>query len=152
MRLMLALIAAISIMAVPAAAETANQRTAAHVFLVKMGKGDFSGLERVYAPNFKGHTGRRTFTLEEDNASGKALRAAAPDGRVSVERMAGEGDMVAVHWRAVGHNTVASAGLPGNGKPFDIEGMTFFRFDNGLIAEEWSVTDWMSLTRQLAGN
>lgn len=132
-----------------AAAETANQRTAAHVFLVKMGKGDFSGLERIYAPGFVVHSGGKSFTLEEDNESGKALRAAAPDVRVSVERMAGEADLVAVHWRAKGTNTVASAGMPGNGKSFDVEGMTFFRFEQGRIIEEWSVTDWMTLMKQL---
>lgn len=137
--------------ALPAAAETANQRTAAHVFLVKMGQGDFSGLDRIYAPGFVVHSGGKQFTLEQDNESGKALRAAAPDVKVTVERMAGEGDLVAVHWRSTGTNTVASAGMPGNGKPFDVEGMTFFRFEDGRIIEEWSVTDWMTLMRQLGG-
>jgi steroid delta-isomerase-like uncharacterized protein len=135
----------------PAMAETANQQAAAHVFLVKMGKGDFSDLDRIYAPGFAVHSGGKSFTLEEDNDSGKALRAAAPDMKVSVERMAGDGDLVAVHWRAVGTNTAASAGMPGNGKPFDVEGMTFFRFESGRITEEWSVTDWMSLMKQLGG-
>ena len=137
--------------ALPASAETANQRTAAHVFLVKMGKGDFTGLDRIYAPGFVVHSGGKQFTLEQDNESGKALRAAAPDAKVSVERMAGEGDLVAVHWRTTGTNSVASAGMPGNGKPFDVEGMTFFRFEDGRIVEEWSVTDWMTLMRQLSG-
>lgn len=132
-------------------AVTPNQQAAAHVFLVKMGKGDFSGLDRIYAPGFAVHSGGKSFTLEEDNKSGKALRAAAPDMKVSVERMAGDGDMVAVHWRAKGTNTVASAGMPGNGKPFDVEGMTFFRFDERRIIEEWSVTDWMTLMKQLGG-
>ena len=136
----------------PAAADTPNQRTAAHVFLVKMGEGDFSGLERIYAPGFRVHSGGKSFTLEEDNASGQALRAAAPDMRVTVERMAGDADLVAVHWRAAGTNTVASAGMPGTGKPFDVEGMTFFRFHHGRIVEEWSVTDWLRLTRQLMGD
>ena len=133
----------------PASAETANQRTAAHVFLVKMGKGDFSGLDRVYGPDFVVHSAGRKFSLEEDNESGRALRAAAPDMKVSVERMAGDDDLVAVHWRATGTNSVDSAGMPGNGKPFDVEGMTFFRFDRGRIVEEWSVTDWMTLMKQL---
>lgn len=128
---------------------SANHRAAAHVFIVKMGQGDFTGLDRIYAPGFRGHSGGQSFTLDQDNESGKALRAAAPDARVTIERMAGEGDLVAVHWRAVGHNSVASAGLPGNGKAFDVEGMTFFRFEGGRIIEEWSVTDWMRLMKQL---
>ena len=134
--------------AAPLTAKT-NQQTAAHVFLVKMGKGDFSGLDRIYAPGFVVHSGGKSFTLEQDNESGKALRAAAPDVKVSVERMAGENELVAVHWRATGTNTVASAGMPGNGKPFDVQGMTFFRFEGGRIIEEWSVTDWMALAKQL---
>jgi steroid delta-isomerase-like uncharacterized protein len=138
--------------ATPASAETVNHRTAAHVFLVKMGKGDFSGLDRIYGPDFVVHSAGKNFTLEEDNESGKALRAAAPDVNVTVERMAGEAELVAVHWRAVGTNTVASAGMPGNGKSFDVEGMTFFRFDQGRIVEEWSVTDWTSLMKQLGGS
>jgi steroid delta-isomerase-like uncharacterized protein len=133
----------------PAAAETANQQKAAHVFLEKMGKGNFSGLDRIYGPGFVVHSGGKQFTLEQDNESGKALRAAAPDTKVTVERMAGEGDLVAVHWRAVGTNTVASAGMPGNGKAFAVEGMTFFRFEKGRIVEEWSITDWLSLMKQL---
>lgn len=137
-------------MAAPVSAETANQQTAAHVFLVKMGKGDFSNLDRIYGPDFIVHSGGKQFTLEQDNESGKALRAAAPDAKVSVEHMVGEGDLVAVHWRAEGTNTVASAGMPGNGKPFTVEGMTFFRFEQGRIVEEWSVTDWASLMKQLA--
>src|SRR5678816_2649691 len=132
-----------------AAPQPANERTAAHVFLVKMGKGDFTGLGRIYAPGFVVHSGGKDFTLEQDNESGKALRAAAPDTRVTVERMVSDRDMVAVHWRATGTNSAASAGMPGNGKPFDVEGMTFFRFKKNRIIEEWSVTDWARLMRQL---
>ena len=134
----------------PAHGESANHRVAAHVFLEKMGKGNFSELDRIYAPGFVVHSGGKRFTLEQDNESGKALRAAAPDAKVSIERMVGEGDLVAVHWRATGTNTVASAGMPGNGKAFDVEGMTFFRFVRGRISEEWSVTDWANLQRQLS--
>ena len=133
----------------PLAGKVSNQETAAHVFLVKMGKGDFTGLDRIYAPGFVVHSGGKSFTLEQDNESGKALRAAAPDMKVSVERMVGESDLVAVHWRATGTNTVASAGMPGNGKSFDVQGMTFFRFEAGRIIEEWSVTDWLALAKQL---
>lgn len=134
----------------PAGAETVNRQAAAHVFLEKMGKGDFSNLDRIYAPGFVVHSGGKSFSLDEDNESGKALRAAAPDAKVSIERMVGEADLVAVHWRATGTNTVASAGMPGNGRAFDVEGMTFFRFEQGRIIEEWSVTDWARLGKQLS--
>lgn len=134
----------------PARADTEdNKKTASRVLLEKMGKGDFSRLDEIYGPGFKAHAGDRTFTLEEDNASGKAIRSAAPDMVVAVERLIGDGDLVAVHWRATGTNSVAAAGMPGKGKRLSVQGMTFFRFDKGLIVEEWSITDQLSMMQQL---
>jgi steroid delta-isomerase-like uncharacterized protein len=128
---------------------TPNQKTASRVLLEKMGGGDFSKLDEIYGPGFAVHSGDKTYDLEHDNASAKALRTAVPDMKVLVRRIAGDGNLVAVHWSASGTNSVAAAGLPGKGKTGGIEGMTFFRFDKGLIVEEWSVTDLLSMMRDL---
>ena len=134
----------------PARADVqANKVTASRVLLEKMGRGDFSRLDEIYGPGFAAHAGTRTFTLEEDNASGRAIRTAVPDLEVSVAHLVGEGDLVAVHWRARGTNSVAAAGLPGSGKRLEVQGMTVFRFANGRIVEEWSLTDQLSMLRQL---
>ena len=66
-----------------------------------------------------------------------------------VEHTAASDDLVAVHWRATGTNTVAAAGLPGKGAAANVQGMTFFRFDGGRIVEEWSLIDMAALTRQM---
>ncbi|HEX2493888.1 MAG TPA: ester cyclase [Steroidobacter sp.] len=138
-------LAAMSVQADP----EANTQIAKRVFLEKMGQGRFDKLEEIYGPGFVAHGGSRDYTLEEDNESGKAWRAAFPDLKVSVERTVANDELVAVHWSAAGTNTVAAAGTPGQGKKARIEGMTFFRFADGRIVEEWSIIDVAALNRQL---
>lgn len=152
MRVICTLLATASLMllSAPVRADTAdNKVTASRVFVEKMGQGNFSNLDEIYGPNFVAHGGGRKYTLDEDNASGRAIRSAAPDLKVFVDRMIGEKSVVAVHWHAEGTNTSAAAGLPGAGKAFRIEGMTIFRFERGRIVEEWSITDTLSMLRQL---
>jgi steroid delta-isomerase-like uncharacterized protein len=138
-------LAAMSVQADP----EANTQIAKRVFLEKMGQGRFDKLDEIYGPGFVAHGGSRDYTLEEDNESGKAWRAAFPDLKVSVERTVANDELVAVHWSAAGTNTVAAAGTPGQGKKARIEGMTFFRFADGRIVEEWSIIDVAALNRQL---
>jgi steroid delta-isomerase-like uncharacterized protein len=132
-----------------AADPEAHTRTAKRVFLEKMGEGRFDKLDEIYGPGFVAHGGSRDYTLEEDNESGKAWRAAFPDLKVNIERTVAADELVAVHWSASGTNTVAVAGMPGTGKKAAIEGMTFFRFAEGRIVEEWSIIDMAALARQI---
>jgi steroid delta-isomerase-like uncharacterized protein len=127
----------------------AHTHTAKRVFLEKMGEGKFDKLDEIYGPGFVAHGASRDYTLEEDNESGKTWRAAFPDVKVTVERTVANGDLVAVHWSASGTNTVAAGGMPGQGKKANIEGMTFFRFADDRIVEEWSIIDMAALARQL---
>lgn len=152
MRPILLTLCAIGLITGPASAGAdvrADKATAARVLTEKMGRGDFSRLDEIYAPGFVAHAGGRQFTLEDDNASARAIRAAAPDLKVSVLRLIGEEPFVTVHWAATGTNTFAAAGMPGQGRRVSVEGMTIFRFERGRIVEEWSLTDQLSMMRQL---
>lgn len=135
--------------AVAQADPEANARTASRVFLEKMGESRFDRLDEIYGPGFVAHGASGDYTLEQDNESGKAWRAAFPDLKVTVERTVASSDYVAVHWKATGTNTVAAAGTPGKGKQAQIEGMTFFRFAADRIVEEWSVANTAALAQQL---
>lgn len=127
-----------------------NQRTAERVFIEKMGLGRFDISPQIYARDFVAHGTAKNYTLDEDNQSGREWRRAFPDLKVSVLRSVSSGDLVAVHWHASGTNTIAAAGLPGNGRRASIDGMTFFRFAGAKIAEEWSVIDLATMMAQLA--
>jgi steroid delta-isomerase-like uncharacterized protein len=126
-----------------------NVRTAKRVFLESMADGRFDRLNEIYGPNFVAHGASRDYTLEQDVADTREWRRAMPDLRVRVERTVAAGDLVAVHWKVVGTNTVAAGGMPGKGDPIGIEGMTFFRFSSGRIVEEWTVLDVAMLRKEL---
>lgn len=131
------------------AGERANKATAARVLLEKMGQGRFEISDQIYGPGFVAHGFGRDYSLDEDNASGRMLREAFPDLKVSVERSVADGDLVAVHWRSSGTNTVKVGAFPGTGKAVALDGMTFFRFRAGRIVEEWSTYDNLAMMQQL---
>lgn len=146
------LMAVFALAALPAVAQggiKADKQTAARVLLEKMGKGDFSKLGEIYGPGFVAHSSGKAFTLEDDNASSRAIRAAVPDIEMFVDRLIGESPFVTVQWRARGTNSAAGAGMPGRGQKLEVEGITIFRFQDGHIVEEWSVTDLLGMYRQL---
>lgn len=149
-RILAMLSAILVVLCADARAGTAdNVRTAKRVFLETMAEGRFDGLREIYGPNFVAHGASADYSLEQDSAATASWRAAMPDLKVTVERTVADSDLVAVHWRVVGTNTVAAGGMPGKGDRIGIEGMTFFRFSGGRIVEEWSVIDVATLRKQL---
>lgn len=126
-----------------------NTQTASRVLLEKMGQGRFDLSDEIYGPDFVAHGFGRDYSLAEDNASGRQIRVAFPDLKVSVIRTAAEGDLVAVHWRSDGTNSVKAGPFPGTGKRAVVDGMTFFRFANCRIVEEWTTYDNLSVMQQL---
>jgi predicted ester cyclase len=127
-----------------------NVRTAKRVFLETLAAGRFDRLNQIYGPNFIAHGAGANYSLEQDTAATRTWRTAMPDIRVTVERTVAARELVAVHWSAVGTNTVAAGEMPGKGERIGIEGMTFLRFSAGRIVEEWSVIDVATLRKQLS--
>jgi predicted ester cyclase len=140
----------VSLCAVSQAGTADNVRTATRVFLEYMAEGRFRGSGDVYGPNFVAHGASFRYTLEQDQAATLSWRAAMPDLKVTVERTVADKDLVAVHWKAVGTNTVAAGEMPGKGDRVGVEGMTLFRFAAGRIVEEWSVIDVATLRKELS--
>jgi len=127
-----------------------NVRTAKRVFLESMAEGRFDRLDEIYGRNFVAHGASADYTLGQDSAATRSWRAAMPDLKVTVERTLAARDLVAVHWKVVGTNTVAAGGMPGNGARVGIEGMSFFRFSSGRIVEAWTIVDIATLRKQLS--
>jgi steroid delta-isomerase-like uncharacterized protein len=126
-----------------------NVRSARRVFLEGMADGNFAGTAQLYTADFIAHGASANYTLEQDLAATRSWRTAMPDLKVTVERTVADRDMVAVHWQVIGTNTVAAGGMPGKNDRIGIEGMTFFRFVRGRIAEEWTVLDIATLRKNL---
>jgi steroid delta-isomerase-like uncharacterized protein len=141
--------------ALPAAAdsrdeEARNKAVARSFFEDVLDKGKLEDYAKSHAPDFVAHTeGGRLAPLEEDIAAAKEQRKALPDMKVKVNQLVAEGDLVSVYWTASGTNTAAGWGIPATGKRVTVNGMTLFRFKDGLMREEWSVFDMMSILKQL---
>jgi steroid delta-isomerase-like uncharacterized protein len=77
------------------------------------------------------------------------FRTGMPDLSLSADDVAGDGDRVAVRWSAHGTHTAEMFGIPPTNKRLDIHGISFFRFADGKIAEDWVEENTLSVLQQL---
>ena len=70
------------------------------------------------------------------------------DREVHLDRMIGEDDLVALHWRTTGR--YSDPDTPDlDGMSVNFPSMTFIRFEGGKIAEIWNIQDTATLQTQL---
>ena len=129
--------------------EAQNKAVARSFFEDVLDKGKLEDYSKSHAPDFVAHAEGHLASLEEDMTAAREQRKAMPDMRVKVSHIVAEGDLVSVYWTASGTNTAAGWGIPATGKSVSVSGMTLFRFERGLIQEEWSVFNQYSLMKQL---
>ncbi|HEX6510641.1 MAG TPA: nuclear transport factor 2 family protein [Chloroflexota bacterium] len=70
------------------------------------------------------------------------------DREVRLERIIGEGDIVALHWRTSGRFTDPDS-PERDGKPVSFPSMSFIRMKDGKIAEIWNIQDVSTMHTQL---
>ncbi len=78
------------------------------------------------------------------------LRRAFPDLKVEILQLVGEGDYVAERavWRGTNTGPTVVGGSP-TGKRAEWNGMVFWRFEDGKVAERWGVFDVAGMLQQL---
>ena len=102
---------------------------------------DFASAGRYYSPSFVDHVNDLEFRgLEGAQKSVDMYKAVLSNLEVRVEEQVIEGDRVTSRFVVTGTN---------RGKRVSFNGITISRFENGLIVEDWSVVDTLSLVRQL---
>jgi len=151
-RLALLLLALTVMLSAPVTAkdvEASNKAVARSFFEDVLDKGKLEDYAKSHAPDFVAHSEGGIASLEEDMTAAREQRKALPDMRVKVNQIVAEGDLVSVYWTASGTNTAAGWGIPATGKSVTASGMTLFRFERGLIQEEWSVFNMYSILKQL---
>jgi steroid delta-isomerase-like uncharacterized protein len=125
-------------------------RTACRVIWTE---GDTDRIEEFYAEDFQSHvspvgpswgSGLRDLKTLADQ-----LRSAFPDYRESIEDLICDGDRVMVRLTIKGTHNGALGGVPATGREIEITDMSIFRIANGRIAEQWALSDYMSLYLQL---
>ena len=104
-------------------------------------RGDLARARELYAEDFVDHVNALDFHGHEGIANSVALyRAVFPDLRIVVEDQTADGDRVTSRWTLHGNHKGRAVTLPG---------ITISRFENGRIAEDWTVSDNLELLRRL---
>jgi predicted SnoaL-like aldol condensation-catalyzing enzyme len=104
-------------------------------------RGDLERARELYAPDFVDHVNALEFRGHDGIARSVALyRALFPDLRIDVVDQISEGEKVVSRWDAARH-------APRTAR--DAAGITISRFQDGQIAEDWTVSDNLTLLRQV---
>lgn len=96
---------------------------------------------KFYSPSFKDHVNDlELHGLEGVRRSVEMYKSVLDDISIVVEEQFVDGDRVTSRFVVSGTN---------RGRRVRFNGITISRFDNGLIVEDWSVTDTLGMLRQL---
>jgi steroid delta-isomerase-like uncharacterized protein len=102
------------------------------------------------APNYVGHVNTDNIPSREVGAGFvTGLLKAFPDIKYTVDDSMEDGNRAACRWTATGTHTGDLFGMPPTGKKVTMLGITFFRVENGKVAELWDVWDQAGLMKQL---
>jgi len=104
-------------------------------------RGDLERARELYAGDFIDHVNALEFRGQEGIARSVAMyRALFPDLRIDVVDQVSEGDRVVSRWVLQGTH---------RGRRVTLPGITISRFEDGKIAEDWTVSDNLTLMRQV---
>jgi predicted ester cyclase len=104
-------------------------------------RGNLQRARELYAEDFIDHVNTLDFHGHDGIARSVALyRALFPDLEIRVLDQTADGDRVTSRWMLHGTHKGRAVTLPG---------ITISRFENGKIAEDWTVSDNLELLRRL---
>jgi steroid delta-isomerase-like uncharacterized protein len=117
-----------------------------------LGTGDWSSADELLASDVVMHHPSAPEPIRGRDAVQGFLgvfRAGMPDLTLKVDDLAGDGDRVAARWSASGTHTAEMFGIPPTGNRLDIHGISFFRFADGKIVDDWVEENTLSVLQQL---
>ena len=114
-------------------------------------KGNWVTVNEMTAHDYVYHQpGRpKPLTGEEFEQFMRSVRAAFPDGRLTIEDMIAEGDKVVTRYTLRGTHKGDFMGIPATGKKVVVTGIVISRIAKGKIAEDWEEFDALGFMQQL---
>ncbi|HTD63849.1 MAG TPA: ester cyclase [Verrucomicrobiae bacterium] len=114
----------------------------------------FDDLDQYFAADFKanGNDPSGPPSLAAAKASNAFMNQVFSERRVEILDLLEDGDKIFMRNRATGKHTGESwMGAPADGKAYEIESWSMYRFRDGKIVESWGLNDGMRLIMQLGG-
>src|SRR5215204_1370691 len=87
--------------------------------------------------------------VEAAKQEAAGFRQGFPDVVSTVEDLIAEEDKVVARWRSRATHRGDYMGIPPSGKEVQFTGISFYRIEEGKIAESWTVEDQFGLMRQI---
>jgi steroid delta-isomerase-like uncharacterized protein len=116
----------------------------------QMNSGNLEGYLELYADDLTVHGYPPEVQGKEGvSAFYASFAKALPDVELTLEDTMGEGDKVAVRYRIRGTHQDELMGVAATGNKVDVDGQSFFRFENGRVVERWQSLDAMTLLAQI---
>jgi predicted ester cyclase len=116
-------------------------------------KGNLEVLRDIFAPGYVVHPGGQDTEAGPEfiRSLATAMRNAFPDLRVEIEVLVEDGDKVA--WLRTHRGTFKADifGVKATGRPMVWQTMIVTRYENGKIAEEWGVGNFVERSQQPQG-
>ena len=113
-------------------------------------RGDWDGLAAFVSPGYVHHSGEQVLDLAGFVRGSLWFRAGFPDFAVEVVDVVSEGGRGAMRFVARGTHQASLFGETPTLRTVVLDGITMYRFENGLIAEDWEMMDEGQLRRQVA--
>jgi steroid delta-isomerase-like uncharacterized protein len=115
---------------------------------------NYDVIEELYASDFvayraKGVEFPETSTIEDIEVDARTLHEAFPDFTATIEEIVAEDDMVAAWFTITGTHEGEFRGIPPTGDEISYEQTSFFRVEDGKVAEGWVLTDTLEFMQQL---
>jgi predicted ester cyclase len=115
-------------------------------------QGDLSVVDELLIPTFVEHE-----VLPPGTPSGRdgvkhffqTWRRGFPDGRVTLDLVIAEGDLVTAYETWTGIHAGEFMGIPASGKSVKFQAVDIIRVVDGEFVEHWGISDTMSLMQQL---
>jgi predicted ester cyclase len=129
-----------------------NKDICRRFFVEVVSQGDLSVVDEICAPDYRLHA-----TLSGPDALDRdalkelvtSWRSSFPDGRISVEDIVAEGDLVGARMLETGTHLGEFKGVSPTGKQVSYGSMTFLLFVDGRITDHWGLLDMPSLLEQI---
>jgi predicted ester cyclase len=102
--------------------------------------GDLDAAEELYA------AGQAEAAKKEEAAN---FRQGFPDVISTIEDLIAEGDKVVARWRSRATHQGEYMGIAPTGNEVEYTGISFYRVEEGKIAQSWNIEDQLSLMRQI---
>jgi len=132
--------------------EEQNKAVAHRFFDEVVSQGNLDLVDVICAADYRLHatlSGTEAIDRDQLKELVRSWRSSFEGGRIAIEDIVAEGDLVAARMRETGTHTGEFKGVQATGRKVSYGSMTFLRIRDGKIVEHWGLLDMPTLLQQI---